>query len=50
MGNSCCHAESPCSSAEERSGLLKNDSKVSIPVSETIVVSTCGPGGDDDIR
>ncbi|XP_070784647.1 uncharacterized protein [Enoplosus armatus] len=50
MGNSCCHAESPCGSAEERSGLLKDDSKALVPSGETVVVGTCGPEGDDDIR
>lgn len=49
MGNSCCHAESPCGSAEERSGLLKDDSKATVPTGETVVVGTCGPG-DDDMR
>ncbi|XP_070708643.1 uncharacterized protein [Pempheris klunzingeri] len=48
MGNSCCHAESPCGSAEERSGLLKDDPKV--PTSGSVVVGTCGPEKDDDIR
>ncbi|XP_042366233.1 uncharacterized protein LOC121960537 [Plectropomus leopardus] len=50
MGNSCCHAESPCGSAEERSVLLKDDSKATAPTGETAVVGTCGPDGDDDIR
>ncbi|XP_037612562.1 uncharacterized protein LOC119480434 [Sebastes umbrosus] len=50
MGNSCCRAESPCGSAEERSGLLKDDSKVTVPTGDTLVVGTCGPEGDDDIR
>ncbi|XP_044031756.1 uncharacterized protein LOC122866329 [Siniperca chuatsi] len=44
MGNSCCPAESPCGSAEERSELLKDDSKTTAPTSETVVVGT------DDIR
>ncbi|XP_068566099.1 retinitis pigmentosa 1-like 1 protein isoform X2 [Cebidichthys violaceus] len=50
MGNTCCPPESPCGSAEERSVLLKDDSKATVPVGETIVGGTCGPGGDDDIR
>ncbi|KAM9839379.1 uncharacterized protein ACBR49_016412 [Aulostomus maculatus] len=50
MGNSCCRAESPCDSAEERSGLLKDDSKNMVPVGETAVVGTCGPEADDDMR
>ncbi|XP_049420928.1 uncharacterized protein LOC125881692 [Epinephelus fuscoguttatus] len=50
MGNSCCRAESPCGSAEERSGLLKDDSKATVPTGETAVVGTCGPDGDDEIR
>lgn len=48
MGN-CCHAESPCGSAEERSGLLKDDSKVTVPT-DGAGVGTCGPERDDDIR
>lgn len=50
MGNSCCRAESPCGSAEERSVLLKNDSKTTVTSGDTAVVGTCGPEGDDDIR
>ncbi|CAJ1082474.1 protein IWS1 homolog A [Xyrichtys novacula] len=50
MGNCCCQAESPCGSAEERSVLLKNDSKTTVTSGETTVGGTCGPGGDDDIR
>ncbi|XP_067434936.1 enolase-phosphatase E1-like [Thunnus thynnus] len=50
MGNSCCHAESPCGSEEERSGLLKNDSKATTATGETTVVGTCGPEGGDDVR
>lgn len=50
MGSSCCHAESPCSSVEERSGLLKDDSKATEPTSRTIVVDTNGPERDDDMR
>ncbi|TNN54943.1 hypothetical protein EYF80_034810 [Liparis tanakae] len=50
MGNACCANESPCASAEEKSGLLKDDSKVMGPLAETSVVGTCGPVGDHDIR
>ncbi|XP_034562248.1 protein IWS1 homolog A [Notolabrus celidotus] len=49
MGNSCCRAESPCGSAEEKSVLLKNDSKTTVTSGETTVVGTCGPEGDDEI-
>ncbi|XP_029978949.1 uncharacterized protein LOC115411133 isoform X2 [Sphaeramia orbicularis] len=49
MGNSCCHPESPCGSAEERSGLLKDDSKAAAPTGET-VVGACGPEENDDTR
>ena len=50
MGNSCCHNESPCGSAEERSVLLKNDSKATVPAGGTVEEGTCGPDGDDDMR
>uniref|UniRef100_A0A8P4K4Q7 OTU deubiquitinase with linear linkage specificity a n=2 Tax=Dicentrarchus labrax TaxID=13489 RepID=A0A8P4K4Q7_DICLA len=50
MGSSCCHAESPCGSAEERSVLLKNDSKTTTATGDTTVVGTCGPEGDDEMR
>ncbi|KAM7369769.1 hypothetical protein PAMP_011063 [Pampus punctatissimus] len=50
MGNSCCHTESPCGSAEERSGLLTDDPKATVTTGETIVVCPCGPEEDDDIR
>ncbi|KAM7390275.1 hypothetical protein PAMA_008445 [Pampus argenteus] len=50
MGNSCCHTESPCGSAEERSGLLTDDPKATVTTGETIVVGKCGPEEDDDIR
>ncbi|XP_035507817.1 uncharacterized protein LOC118320791 [Morone saxatilis] len=50
MGSSCCHAESPCGNAEERSVLLKNDSRATTAAGETTVVGTCGPEGDDEIR
>lgn len=49
MGNSCCHAESPCGSAEERSGLLKDDSKVTVPPVDSVVECTF-PEENDDIR
>ncbi|AWP17103.1 Hypothetical protein SMAX5B_004612 [Scophthalmus maximus] len=50
MGNSCCHTESPCGSTEERSVLLKNDSKATVPTVETVVEGSCGPDGGDDMR
>ncbi|XP_041670168.1 flocculation protein FLO11-like [Cheilinus undulatus] len=50
MGNCCCRNESPCGSAEERSVLLKDDSKTAVTSGETTVVGTCGPGGDVDLR
>ncbi|XP_022051963.2 retinitis pigmentosa 1-like 1 protein [Acanthochromis polyacanthus] len=50
MGNSCCRPESPCGSAEERSGLLTDDSKGRAGTGDTLVVGTCGPQGDDDTR
>ncbi|KAK9527604.1 hypothetical protein VZT92_014152 [Zoarces viviparus] len=50
MGNICCPPESPCGSAEERSVLLKDDSKAMVPAGGTIVGGTCGPGGDEDSR
>ncbi|XP_029314135.1 eukaryotic translation initiation factor 5B [Cottoperca gobio] len=50
MGNCCCRTESPCGSTEERSGLLKDDSKAMVPTGETFVVDNCGPEGDDDSR
>lgn len=49
MGNCCCQPESPCGSAEERSGLLKDDSKAVVPTDGSVVVGTCGPERDDDI-
>ncbi|KAK5602111.1 hypothetical protein CRENBAI_016392 [Crenichthys baileyi] len=49
MGNCCCDAESPCGSIEERSVLLKDDSKTSC-AGERVVVGTCGPEDDDDMR
>ncbi|XP_060949499.1 glutamic acid-rich protein [Limanda limanda] len=50
MGNSCCRNESPCGSAEERSVLLKNDSKATVPAGGASEEGTCGPDGDDDMR
>ncbi|KAM9331916.1 uncharacterized protein KZ484_017155 [Pholidichthys leucotaenia] len=51
MGNlCCCRHEIPCGSIEERSVLLKHDSKVESHTGEKTVVGTCGPGGDDDTR
>ncbi|MEQ2230431.1 hypothetical protein ILYODFUR_029226 [Ilyodon furcidens] len=49
MGNCCCDAESPCGSIEERSVLLKDDSKTSC-AGERVVVGTRGPEDDDDMR
>ncbi|XP_036934633.1 uncharacterized protein LOC119008435 isoform X2 [Acanthopagrus latus] len=48
MGSCCCRAESPCGSLEERSGLLTDDSKVTGPACERVMVGTCGPEEDDD--
>lgn len=50
MGGCCCHAESPCDSAEERSGLLKDDAKTTAPTGHTDGVGACGPEGGDDKR
>ncbi|XP_031705881.1 altered inheritance of mitochondria protein 21 isoform X2 [Anarrhichthys ocellatus] len=50
MGNICCPPENPCGNAEERSVLLKDDSKAMVPAGGTIVGGTCGPGGDEDLR
>ncbi|XP_034415464.1 nucleolin 2-like [Cyclopterus lumpus] len=50
MGNACCTNERPCGSVEEKSDLLKDDSKVMGPSGETGVVGTCGPVGQDGIR
>ncbi|XP_026147584.1 uncharacterized protein LOC113121388 [Mastacembelus armatus] len=50
MGNCCCHAESPCSSVEERSGLLKDDSKATVSTDEIGVVGTYRTERQDDIR
>ncbi|XP_070841938.1 nucleolar and coiled-body phosphoprotein 1 [Chaetodon trifascialis] len=50
MGSSCCHAESPCGSAEERSGLLKDESKATVATGKTIAVGACGPEGVNDQR
>ncbi|KAK2859616.1 hypothetical protein Q5P01_004236 [Channa striata] len=47
MGNICCPAESPCGSAEERSGLLNNESKSMVPSGETVVADTCGFANDN---
>ncbi|KAM3593765.1 uncharacterized protein V6R79_021094 [Siganus canaliculatus] len=47
MGICCCRAESPCSSAEERSGLLSDDGKAAAPAGEKHGGGTCGPDGDD---
>ncbi|KAK5878098.1 hypothetical protein CesoFtcFv8_025538 [Champsocephalus esox] len=50
MGNCCCRTESPCGSAEETSGLLKDESKATTPAGETLVRGSCGPEGDDNIK
>ncbi|KAK1885152.1 Histone-lysine N-methyltransferase H3 lysine-4 specific [Dissostichus eleginoides] len=50
MGNCCCRTESPCGSAEETSGLLKDDSKATAPAGETLVGGSCSPEGDDNIK
>lgn len=49
MGAFCCRPDSPCGSAEERSGLLKDDSTAKVPTGETVVVGTCGPESDDKV-
>ncbi|KAM4534403.1 uncharacterized protein PAE49_022621 isoform 1-T2 [Odontesthes bonariensis] len=49
MGNCCCQSKSPCSSAEERSGLLEDESKVKC-TGDGIVDGTCGPGGGNEMR
>ena len=49
MGNSCCQSKSPCSSVEERSGLLEDESKFKC-AGDSVVDGTCGPGGGDDMR
>uniref|UniRef100_A0A1A8DW88 Family with sequence similarity 105, member B, a n=1 Tax=Nothobranchius kadleci TaxID=1051664 RepID=A0A1A8DW88_NOTKA len=49
MGNCWCQNESPCGSAEERSGLLKDDSKTTC-TSERAAIGTCGPDADDNMR
>lgn len=43
MGNCCCKAENPCGSVEERSGLLEEDPKATVPTA----VGSCGPEGHD---
>lgn len=51
MGNwCCCHHESPCSSLEERSGLLTDDMKATECTGGKAVVASCGPEGDDCMR
>lgn len=48
MGNSCCRADSPCATAEEKSGLLSDESKaMSNSVKKT---GACGPEGSDERR
>lgn len=49
MGN-CCRSESPCGSVEERSVLLKDESKVTAVTSEAEVSGNCGPEGEDAMR
>ncbi|XP_015231183.1 PREDICTED: ubiquitin thioesterase otulin [Cyprinodon variegatus] len=48
MGNCCCEAESPCGSIEERSVLLKDDSKTSC-AGERVAVGACGPEDNNDM-
>ncbi|XP_030613044.1 uncharacterized protein LOC115799886 [Archocentrus centrarchus] len=51
MGNwCCCRHESPCSSLEERSGLLTDDMKATECTGSKAVVGSCGPEGDDCMR
>ncbi|XP_028288368.1 uncharacterized protein LOC114452983 [Parambassis ranga] len=49
MGN-CCRSESPCGSVEERSGLLKDESKVTAVTGEAEVVANFGCEGEDAMR
>uniref|UniRef100_A0A3B3B7C0 Proteoglycan 4-like n=1 Tax=Oryzias melastigma TaxID=30732 RepID=A0A3B3B7C0_ORYME len=46
MGNICCRAESPCATAEEKSGLLSDESKVVCNSVKT--TGACGPEGGDE--
>lgn len=48
MGSCCCHNESPCGSAEERSVLLKGDAKATTWTGRPVVVDACGPQDVDD--
>ncbi|XP_075903541.1 uncharacterized protein LOC142902405 [Nelusetta ayraudi] len=48
MGSCCCHNESPCGSAEERSVLLKGDAKATAWTGMPVVVGACGPQDVDD--
>ncbi|KAI3355364.1 hypothetical protein L3Q82_018208 [Scortum barcoo] len=48
MGNCCCRAESPCSSVEERSSLLKDESRAA--EGDTAGGFACGPAGSPDLR
>lgn len=50
MGLVCCRGQSPCGSAEERSGLLTDESKTNMPTGETVVVGTCALETEDDMR
>ncbi|KAM9712182.1 uncharacterized protein ACNS7B_022814 isoform 1-T2 [Menidia menidia] len=51
MGNSCCPPKSPCGSAEERSGLLKDESEVTCTGDRIVEVEgTCGPEAGDEMR
>ncbi|XP_061660915.1 uncharacterized protein LOC133492562 isoform X2 [Syngnathoides biaculeatus] len=47
MGTSCCRPESPCGSAEERSGLLKDDGKAAGAAGTT---AGTGPQGENNVR
>lgn len=48
MGSCCCHNESPCGSAEERSVLLKGDAKATSWTGKLVVVDACSPQDMED--
>ncbi|XP_019735452.1 uncharacterized protein LOC109521827 [Hippocampus comes] len=52
MGGCCFRPQRPSGSAEERSGLLKDDTKAASPTGYLAgtVGGTCGPQGDNNIR
>ncbi|KAF7660795.1 hypothetical protein LDENG_00275470 [Lucifuga dentata] len=52
MGNCCCPPAGPCGTVEERSGLLRDDSKPLVPIAEMAAVGVCqnSPDADDDMK